>query len=697
MAVRSRGKLTRQICYIIFIVGNICWFGGTVLFAGRMRPSSSVNEITNVANTMDDVTFRGGVLRTDAELLAASGTPTKASKDLLTSADPHTVATDMTVTNALTAGFLKLSSNILATAPGSGGKLLLSADTVSVGTSLLDPHDKLVVNGPIRISDGGTQPACVSARRGMIWHHFGGTSKSDVVSVCIKNKLEEYEWINVAGGDGSGTIGGGLFGSGSSGGGLSRQFLVASDESIHAGDVVSFIEGQVTLGFGIHFSTPTVFLEGQGFGAGGSTSPKRRVGLVGLSSTRFVLLHGGSSGPAIVQIGNVEGTTLHVPPKARSPFGSDKVEHFATAALSKKAFVVAYSEPSKREACSLLVAEVVLDGIPGLGTPVVLEEQGCSGLSIASLSSHRFVVVFNRHAKDGRGRGTPCAVVGSVHSNRRVELGNVTEIGEHLDGFSVAGLAEDRFVLAFRNLKARTAALLVGQVHASEDGSSLSISLGEEVTVHNSGARVLTYLLMAKLSPVRIAVGYADNTEGYVVLLESIGGSLAVGPPIQFSATKPLSVSMTPMSPMTMMIAFYTSNPWRAMAVKLEVSLQGLADGQGGVSLTESQLSPHYSTHTHVAALDDRTFVASYYDGGNSDAGTLLLGSLGRGMGVASTSAKKGEEVSVVFSGVSSSHSDLHIGACYYAQADGRLSALPTHHHVGLAISATELLLHGCQ
>jgi hypothetical protein len=52
-------------------------------------------------------------------------------------------------------------------------QLLISANGVGIGTGALDASDKLVVNGPIRISDGGTRPLCTQSHRGMIWHEFG--------------------------------------------------------------------------------------------------------------------------------------------------------------------------------------------------------------------------------------------------------------------------------------------------------------------------------------------------------------------------------------------------------------------------------------------------------------------------------------------------------------------------------------------
>jgi hypothetical protein len=77
-----------------------------------------------------------------------------------------------------------MSGHILSS---SAGKLLISSGVVGVGTSMVDlEHDKLVVNGPIRLTDSGSRPHCEASRRGMIWHEFGDPGVADTVDVCAK-------------------------------------------------------------------------------------------------------------------------------------------------------------------------------------------------------------------------------------------------------------------------------------------------------------------------------------------------------------------------------------------------------------------------------------------------------------------------------------------------------------------------------
>lgn len=117
-----------------------------------------------------------------------------------------------------------------------------------------------------------------------------------------------------------------------------------------------------------------------------------------------------------------------------------------------------------------------------------------------------------------------------------------------------------------------------------------------------------------------------------------------------------LSVSVAPLDATKVIIGFYTSSPWRAVVVKAELggigaggALSGSLNSEDTNSLTFSDhtLSEHYSTHTTLSAFDGNRFVVGFYDGGADDAGSLVAGSLGTGIGVATGSATEGEQVRV--------------------------------------------------
>lgn len=76
----------------------------------------------------------------------------------------------------------------------------MSAGAVGIGTSIVDPeHDKLVINGPIRLMDSGARPSCDVSRRGMIWLEFGEQGQDDSVDVCAKSREDSTHALGGAG------------------------------------------------------------------------------------------------------------------------------------------------------------------------------------------------------------------------------------------------------------------------------------------------------------------------------------------------------------------------------------------------------------------------------------------------------------------------------------------------------------------
>lgn len=68
---------------------------------------------------------------------------------------------------------------------------------VGVASSSLASSDRLLVNGPIRLTDGGTAPTCSSTYRGLIWHEFGGAGVKDTVQVCAKDASDTYAYRTI--------------------------------------------------------------------------------------------------------------------------------------------------------------------------------------------------------------------------------------------------------------------------------------------------------------------------------------------------------------------------------------------------------------------------------------------------------------------------------------------------------------------
>ncbi len=96
-----------------------------------------------------------------------------------------------------------------------------------------------------------------------------------------------------------------------------------------------------------------------------------------------------------------------------------------------------------------------------------------------------------------------------------------------------------------------------------------------------------------------------------------------------------------------------------------------------------------------AAALSDTKSVVTYLDDGSFGSATPTGGRIheGRTVGIARESKTEGETVPVIIGGVSDVHSGLTQGKMYYIDVSGDLTTSETDRRIGLAISATELLL----
>ena len=634
---------------------------------------------------------------------------------------------DLVVKGSVTSGDLKLTGNILSS---SSGKLLVSAGVVGVGTSMLDAeHDKLVVNGPIRLTDAGTRPSCEPARRGMIWHEFGEMGQADTVDVCAKGQNDDYAWRPVLGGGGAGALGASSqgrqqwapahaqqqLGAGLAGGAdssLSREFRVAQGSELRAGDVVTFVEGHAKRGLTAQLGNPVLFSQpGQAEGGSGGAS-KRHTSLLALSHDLCLVIHStGAAAKVSAQVAKVHGTNAEL--AAKQPFGPHRAEQVDLAALSPREFIMVYNEPTERNAGYVVLGNVVGNTAKVLSQPVAMEPSGCNSLSVAALSPSLVVIAFN--ADTANGPGTPVVLAASVEG-RKVVFGNRTKLVGRMDGFVVVPMSISTFVLVHRNIRQKGAGGRVGHVamvqqaeapadeDAEEEGQQREQQMeivpkafvAEDVPLFSS-TRVLTYLAATRLSSWQIAIAYADGNEGNVLLAGVVGDSLTPQPAAPFSSAKPLSLSLSALSESAFILSFYTHDPWRAVVVKGSVQQVQQQERAGpGLSLFETTVTTDYTTHTHSLALSPQSFLMTYYDGANSDAGTAVVGAFGRGMGVAGAAAAEGEMVPVRFGGISGDHESLEVGSCYYSNEEGRVTTFASELRVGLAVSVSEILMGGC-
>ena len=73
------------------------------------------------------------------------------------------------------------------------------------------------------------------------------------------------------------------------------------------------------------------------------------------------------------------------------------------------------------------------------------------------------------------------------------------------------------------------------------------------------------------MSGSRAAIAFADSKEGSIALLEHTAGLIAVGQPVRYSNSKPMSLSLSKLGQSSILLAYYTNNPWRALVLKGDI------------------------------------------------------------------------------------------------------------------------------
>ncbi|GBG80190.1 hypothetical protein CBR_g30556 [Chara braunii] len=111
-----------------------------------------------------------------------------------------------------------------------------------------------------------------------------------------------------------------------------------------------------------------------------------------------------------------------------------------------------------------IIGELIADRTPHFGPVHTFSQSGtsCSTIAMAALSRERIVIAYNQ--RDTSGRVIPLLRVGLVRG-KHVTFTNATQIGgSGLDGFALAGLSPDMFVLAYRNLRSKEVKVSMGNL-----------------------------------------------------------------------------------------------------------------------------------------------------------------------------------------------------------------------------------------
>jgi hypothetical protein len=458
---------------------------------------------------------------------------------------------------------------------------------------------------------------------------------------------------------------------------LIQDFVVASGESVTAGDVVSYFNGYVqkwekddAINYGSHYMFDSI-----------STYD---ISAAALSSTQFVVAYmdwdNSYYGTAI--IGDVLGNTIVF--GSEYVFNSQYTSWISAAALSPTKFVVAYDDLSCLGAA--VIGDVTGNTIEFGFYYVFNDASDTQDISVTSLTSDKFVVAYSDAGNSGYGT----AVVGVVTGNV-ITFGLEYEFPETGTPTSISAdaLSSTKFVVTYDHWACWGGAVI-------GDVSGDTITFGEEYEFNYVG--YTSYISVASLSSNKFVVAYQDGSNSYYGTAQ-IGdvsdNVITFGSEYIFKSGYSTWISASALSSMRFIVAFREeTEPYYGRSIVGYVSGDIITFG------SEYAFDNDFNEMISVVTLSPTIFAVAYSGPPCGGPGYAVIGEVHPGapvgsqiVGIAKESKAADETVQVIIDGVSDVHLGLTPGAVYYVDDFGSLTMIETDHKIGMAISSTEMIL----
>jgi len=374
---------------------------------------------------------------------------------------------------------------------------------------------------------------------------------------------------------------------------LIQDFVVASGESVTAGDVVQFVDGYVqqdqVLGSENVFNSAYYTYD---------------ISVAALSDTSFVVVYQDASnssyGTAV--IGEVSGTTITY--GSEYVFNTTNTTHISAAALSSTQFVVAYQDSGNSSYGTAVIGDVSGTTIT-YGSENVFNAATTGFISATALSDTQFVVTYQDSGNSSYGT----AVIGEV-SGVTITYGSEWVFNSAItSGTSATALSDTQFVVAYKDVgNSNYGTAVIGHIHVT------NIRYGSP-TVFNAAST--TDISAAAFSDTKFVVAYKDfgySSYGKALIGEAPGTTITYGPDFVFNAANTWPISAATLSDAKFVVTYQdggNSQNGTAMVIRpghsVGIAKESKAAGQtvpviiGGVSDVHSGLTPgkvYYSEFT---------------------------------------------------------------------------------------------------
>ena len=368
-------------------------------------------------------------------------------------------------------------------------------------------------------------------------------------------------------------------------------------------------------------------------------------------------------------------------------FNDSFTSHMSIAALSDTKLIIAYRDGGNSDYGTAIIGEVTGLTVSFAGSSeVVFNSAETRYSSIAVLSSTKFVVTY----WDGGNSEYGTAIIGDVSGSTISFAGSSEVVFNNADTIyiSAAALSSTKFVVTYQDRgNSNNGTAIIGDV----TGSTVSFAGSSEV-IFNAAETV--YVSVAALNNTKFVVTYRDNGNseyGTAIIGDVTGSTITFGAEVVFNNASTVMGFVTALDDTKFSVAYLDrGNSDYGTVIVGDVANSAISFANH----SEIVFNNMSTSDPSVFALCSSKVVIAYRYAGNSNYGTALVLSLeAEILGIAGESAVEGESVPVVLRGISDNHRGLTPGAYYYEDEDGSLTIVDTGRRIGLALSATRLLL----
>ncbi|MCB2155364.1 hypothetical protein KQI84_10795 [bacterium] len=450
-----------------------------------------------------------------------------------------------------------------------------------------------------------------------------------------------------------------------------RDFVVATGESVTAGDVVAMINEKVKP---FNAVEPSPVYE---FNAGATTY----VTAAKLTDSRFVVAYTDNSNSSYgtAFIGEISGTEISW--GTPNVFNAGTTGYNSIGVLAEDKIVIAYQDGSAGGIGNFIVGTISGTTF-SWGSEDTFNATMEDTNNVAVLTSSTIVLAYRELNPSTVGR----ACVGSV-SGTSVSWGAEYAIrGDRTDDIKAVPLDTSRFMTIYFSTTTGQGHGRIGTV------SGGSISWGTESTLESS---TINDTALVFIDTDKVVAAYRDTTAssyGASKVGTVSGTTISWGAKSYFNLTTSSQISLASWSP-TQIAAAYRFEGTAGSCIAGTVS---------GTTITwDSNQDFNSGDLYHITALPmvmDGWLLLTYRDVASGNHGFLRLfipggESADEMLGIADASAGSDETVPVILQGVSDHHSGLSVFSTYYGGGNGGLTAADNGATVGRAVSDTDLLL----